>query len=73
MHVGIHIYFRKLYLWFITHVGIKQIDEMSNAVVVQQYEVELPNGYVTKGTLGVHGTAKIKGFNPVNLRCVFQI
>jgi hypothetical protein len=46
---------------------------MSNAVVVQQYEVELPNGYVTKGTLGVHGTAKIKGFNPVNLRCVFQI
>lgn len=43
-------------------VGIKLIDEKGNAVVGEQYEVELPDGSVSKGTLGMDGTAKIEGF-----------
>jgi hypothetical protein len=45
-----------------THIAIKLTDEKGNVVVGEQYEVELPDGSVSKGTLGVDGTAKIEGF-----------
>lgn len=43
-------------------VGIKLTDEEGNPVVGEQYEVELPDGSVSKGTLDGEGTAKIEGF-----------
>jgi hypothetical protein len=45
-----------------THIGIKLTDEQGKAVVCEQYEVVLPDGSVSKGTLGVNGTAMIEGF-----------
>jgi hypothetical protein len=45
-----------------THIGIKLVDVKGNAVVGEKYEVELPDGSVSKGTLDVDGTAKIEGF-----------
>jgi hypothetical protein len=47
-----------------TYIGIKLTDEKGNAVVGEKYEVELPDGSVSKGTLGADGTAKIEGFEP---------
>jgi type VI secretion system secreted protein VgrG len=47
-----------------TFIDIKLTDENGNAVVGEKYEVELPDGSVSKGTLGADGTAKIKGFEP---------
>lgn len=45
-----------------THITIKLIDEKGNAVVGEKFEVELPDGSVSKGTLDVDGTAKVEGF-----------
>jgi type VI secretion system secreted protein VgrG len=45
-----------------SHIGIKLTDENGNAIVGEQYEVELPDGSVSRGTLGIDGTAKIEGF-----------
>ena len=43
-------------------VSIKLTDEEGNPVVAEQYEVELPDGSVSKGSLDVDGTAKVEGF-----------
>lgn len=45
-------------------IGIKLVDENNNPVVGEQYEVELPDGSVSKGSVGNDGTAKIEGFEP---------
>lgn len=45
-----------------THIAIKLTDVKGNAVVGEKYEVELPDGSVSTGTLDVDGTAKIEGF-----------
>ncbi|MBL4630659.1 MAG: hypothetical protein JKY14_05690 [Paraglaciecola sp.] len=47
-----------------TFIAIKLTDEKGNVVVGEKYEVELPDGSVSKGTLGIDGTAKIEGFEP---------
>ena len=47
-----------------TFISIKLTDEKGNIVVGEKYEVELPDGSVSKGTLGIDGTAKIEGFEP---------
>jgi len=45
-----------------THIAIKLTDEKGNAVVGEKFEVELPDGSVSKGTLDIDGTAKVEGF-----------
>lgn len=45
-----------------TFVAIKLSDEKGNAVVGERYEVELPDGSVSSGTLDIDGTAKVEGF-----------
>ena len=45
-----------------THIAIKLTDENGNAVVGETFEVELPDGSVSKGTLDIDGTAKVEGF-----------
>jgi hypothetical protein len=45
-----------------TYIAIKLTDEKGNAVVGEQFEVELPDGSVSKGTLDIDGTAKVEGF-----------
>jgi len=43
-------------------LSIKLADEDGNAVVGEKYEIELPDGTLAKGTLGMDGTAKVEGF-----------
>ena len=45
-------------------LSIKLTDEDGNAVVGEKYEVELPDGTLAKGTLGIDGKAKVDGFEP---------
>ncbi|GAC21697.1 hypothetical protein [Paraglaciecola arctica] len=45
-----------------THIAIKLADENGNAVVGEKFEIELPDGSVSKGTLDIDGTAKVEGF-----------
>lgn len=45
-----------------TFIAIKLSDEKGNAVVGEKYEVELPDGSVSSGTLDIDGTAKVEGF-----------
>ncbi|WP_339719566.1 hypothetical protein [uncultured Paraglaciecola sp.] len=45
-----------------TFISIKLTDEKDNAVAGEKYEVELPDGSVSSGTLDIDGTAKIEGF-----------
>ncbi|MBU3004970.1 hypothetical protein [Paraglaciecola arctica] len=45
-----------------TFIAIKLSDEKGNAVVGEKYEVVLPDGSVSSGTLDIDGTAKVEGF-----------
>jgi hypothetical protein len=45
-----------------TFISIKLTDEKGNAVVGEKFEVELPDGSVSKGTLDIDGSAKVEGF-----------
>ena len=45
-----------------TFIAIKLSDEKGNAVVGEKYQVELPDGSVSSGTLDIDGTAKVEGF-----------
>jgi type VI secretion system secreted protein VgrG len=45
-----------------THIAIKLTDEKGNAVVGEKFEIVLPDGSVSKGTLDIDGTAKVEGF-----------
>ena len=45
-----------------THIAIKLTDEEGNAVAGEKFEVELPDGSVSKGTVDIDGTAKVEGF-----------
>jgi len=45
-------------------IGIKLVGEDGNGVVGENYEVELPDGTLAKGSLGADGTAKVEGFEP---------
>lgn len=45
-----------------THIAIKLTDEKGNAVAGENYEIELPDGSVSKGTVDIDGTAKVEGF-----------
>jgi type VI secretion system secreted protein VgrG len=47
-----------------TWIEIKLVDEDGNVVVGEQYEIELPDGSVSRGTLGGDGTGKVEGFEP---------
>jgi hypothetical protein len=45
-----------------TYIAIKLTDEKGNAVAGEKFEVELPDGSVSKGTVDIDGTAKVEGF-----------
>jgi len=45
-----------------THIAIKLTDEKGNAVAGEKFEVELPDGSVSKGTTEMDGTSKVEGF-----------
>lgn len=44
-----------------THISIKLTDEKGNAIAGESFEIELPDGSVSKGTVDIDGTAKVDG------------
>lgn len=54
-----------------TWIEIELVDEDDNPVPSERYEIELPDGSITRGTLDQKGFARVEGIDPGNCKVTF--